>query len=195
MNTSPCPVERRRVLVYLGATMPQNILYVQAVQQLGEEIARRDLDLVFGGSREGTMTVLCDAVLQNGGRAIGVFPKTLPPNFLYGGLTETHITPDILERKRKMLELADVVIAMPGSFGTWDELFDALEQEKVEVLHGRPPKPIGILNLLGYYDGVLQLLDRSILDGYTTKEYRSLLTVADTVPELLDACLANQADK
>ena len=175
----------KNLTVYLGATTPRNPAYVAAVRELGREIARRGWTLVFGGSREGTMTVLADEVLSHGGRAVGVFTKNLPMNLLYPGLTETHITENLGERKAMMLSLADAVVAMPGSFGTWDEVFDALEHAKIERIHRRVPKPIGVLNIDGFYDGLLTLLQRSIAEGFTTPRYANLLKSAATVPDLL----------
>ena len=181
----------QNILVYLGATMPADGSYTQAVQELGKGLAKHGYTLVFGGSKEGTMTVLADAVLNNDGKAIGVFTKALPMNLLYPGLTQTIMTEDFLERKKEMFRLADVIIAMPGSFGTWDELFDSLERIKVERIHRRPAKPVAVLNLNGYYDGVVTLLQRSIQEGFTTPRYAKLLFSASTVSELfewLDSC-------
>lgn len=178
--------KNRRVLVYLGATIPNDSAYTDAVKELGQEIVRRGMSLVFGGSREGTMTILADTVLNAGGHVVGVFPEELPRSFLYEGLPEVVMTRTFAERKATMLALADMVVAMPGSFGTWDELFDALESQKVNIINNLPPKPIGVLNVNGFYDGVMQLLRRSIDDGYTTPEYERLLRVAPTVKELMD---------
>ena len=180
----------RKIAVYLGATMPADHSYVDAVAELGRKMAERGLALVFGGSREGTMTVLADAVLGHGGRAIGVFTKSLPPEFLYEGLTETVITENLAERKRLMLERADAVVALPGSFGTWDELFDALEASKIEMINGRAPKPIAILNVNGFYNGIVELMERSVLDGFTTPQCARLLCLANTVDELLGKLMA-----
>lgn len=176
----------QNVLVYLGATMPADESYTQAVRTLGEGLARRGLTLVFGGSKEGTMAVLADAVLQHGGQAVGVFTKALPMDFLYSGLSQTIMTDNLVERKTEMFRLADAIIAMPGSYGTWDELFDALERAKVGKMHGRPVKPIAVLNLNGYYDGIVQLLRRSRQEGFTTQPYANLLYPADSVDELLE---------
>ncbi len=181
----------QNILVYLGATMPADSSYTQAVQELGEGLVKYGFTLVFGGSKEGTMTVLANAVLNNGGKAIGVFTKALPMNLLYPGLTQTIMTEDFLERKKEMFNLADAIIAMPGSFGTWDELFDSLERIKVEIIHRRPAKPVAVLNLNGYYDGVVTLLQRSIQEGYTTQRYASMLHSASTVGELFKWLQAN----
>ena len=177
------------IAVYLGATMPKNAAYVDAVRELGTQLAKRGITLVFGGSREGTMTVLADAVLQNGGKAVGVFTKRLPMSLLYQGLTETIITEDLSERKAKMLSLADAVIALPGSFGTWDELFDVIENAKIDMINGMEPKPIGILNLDGFYDGLAELVKRSIDEGFTARKYERLLAFSEDVGGLLDILL------
>ena len=176
----------RKVLVYLGATMPADTSYTEAVRLLGEGLARRGMTLVFGGSKEGTMAILADAALGQGGKVVGVFTKALPMEYIYHGMTETIMTENLLERKTVMYEMADAVVAMPGSFGTWDELFDALERAKVDVMHGRPAKPIAVLNLGGYYDGVMALLERSCQEGYTTRRFSMLLNACEDVEELLE---------
>ena len=175
----------KNLLVYLGATSPEKPVYVDAVRELGEKIAKRGVTLIFGGSHEGTMTVLGDAVLNNGGRAVGIFTKSLPREFMYEGLTETVITENLAERKATMLARADAIVAMPGSFGTWDELFDALEQAKIEMIHGRTPKKIAVLNILGFYDDLLRFIRHSVDEGYTTPPYANLLLSASSVDELL----------
>ncbi len=181
-----------QVLVYLGATMPADHAYKDAVQALGEGLASRGMTLVFGGSREGTMTVLADAALHRGGQVLGVFTRALPAEFLYPGLTRTIVTDTLAQRKAEMYAQADAVVALTGSFGTWDELFGALELAKVDLIQSRPAKPIAMLNLNGFYDGIAQLLGRSIQDGYTTRQYAGLLHVTTSVTELL-AWLERQA--
>ena len=176
----------KNLLVYLGATSPANPVYEDAVRELGEKMAKRGITLVFGGSRQGTMTVLADTVLGNGGRVIGVFTRSLPQEFLFEGLTETIITENFAERKTTMLARADAAVAMPGSFGTWDELFDALEQAKTDLIFKRTPKKIAVLNINGYYDSLLKFLRHSEEEGYTTRQFANLLLCANTVDELLD---------
>ena len=177
----------KSIAVYLGATMPANPIYVDAVRTLGIALVARGIALVFGGSREGTMTVLADTVLLNGGKAIGVFTKSLPQNLLYQGLTETIITENLAERKATMLALADAVIGLPGSFGTWDEFFDALEQAKIDLINRKKPKPVGLLNINGFYDGVQMLFGKSVEEGFTSARTAKLLLIRDTVDDLLEA--------
>ena len=178
--------EIHSITVYLGATNPSDSAYVEAVRELGRKLAERGVTLVFGGSKEGTMEVLADEVLKNGGKAIGIFTDSLPAEFLYQGLTETAIVHDLGERKRLMRERGDAIIALPGSFGTWDELFDALERSKIDMIRGRSPKPIGVLNVKGYFDDLLAFIQRSVEVGFTTAEYASLLKSGKTVDELFD---------
>ena len=177
--------EIHSITVYLGATMPANPAYVAAVRELGRKMAERGLTLVFGGSREGTMEVLADEILGNGGKAIGIFTDSLPAEFLYQGLTETVIVHDLGERKRLMRERGDAIIALPGSFGTWDELFDALERSKIDMINGRSSKPIGVLNVNGFFDDLLSFIKRSVDEGFTAKEYATLLKSGRSVDELL----------
>ena len=177
----------KSIAVFLGATMPANPIYVKAVRTLGKTLAERGIALVFGGSREGTMTVLADTVLANGGTVIGVFMKSLPRNLLYKGLTETIVTENLAERKATMLARADAVIGLPGSFGTWDEFFEALEQAKIDLINRRKPKPIGLLNINGFYDGIQLLFSKSVEEGFTSARTAKLLIIRDTVDGLLEA--------
>ncbi len=176
--------EIHSITVYLGATIPKNPIYVDAVRKLGRLMAAHGLTLVFGGSKEGTMEILADEILHNGGKAVGIFTDSLPAEFLYPGLTETVVVHDLADRKNLMRERGDAIIALPGSFGTWDELFDALERSKIAMINGGSPKPIGVLNLDGYFDGLLAFIQRSVDEGFTAKAYDSLMKSGRTVEEL-----------
>ena len=175
----------QKVLVFLGAKLPSDESYSQAVKELGEGLARRGLTLVFGGSNTGTMTILAEAVLQNGGQAVGVTTTALA-KVLHPSLTQGIVTDSLPERKTTMYDLADAIIAMPGSLGTFDELFDALERVKIDKSHRRPVKPMAVLNLHGFYDGVLELIRRSIQEGYSKPRIANLLYSAQSVAELFD---------
>lgn len=177
----------RRVAVYLGATLPSRPEYVDAVVALGTFMAEHELTLVYGGSNEGTMTVLADAFQSRGGKAVGVFTDKLPMEYLRPGLAETHVASTISDRKAMMFSRADAVIALPGSYGTWDELFDALELAKIDVMSGRKPKPIGVLNVDGYFDHLLAFVEHSVKEGFTKEQYGKLLRSGRTVEELFEA--------
>ncbi len=175
----------QNILVYLGAHAPADKTYTQAVQELGEGLAKRGLTLVYGGSNKGTMATLADAVLRHGGQAIGVSTQALARKLLHPGLTQAIVAADLAERKATMYDLADAIVVMPGSCGTWAELFDALERVKIDKAYGHRVRPIALLNLDGYYDGVVTLLQRSIQAGYSKPRIANLLYLAQTVDELL----------
>ena len=106
--------EIHSITVYLGATIPKNPVYVNAVRELGQKMAKHGLTLVFGGSKEGTMEILADVILHNGGKAVGIFTDSLPAEFLYPGLTETVVVHDLADRKNLMRERGDAIIALPA---------------------------------------------------------------------------------
>ena len=176
----------QNILVYLGSSTPAAKAYTLAVQELGEGLARRGLTLVYGGSNKGTMTILADAVLHHGGQVIGVSTRALAAKLLYPGLTQTIVTNNLAERKAAMYDLADAIVVMPGGCGTWAEFFDALERVKIAKAHGHPVKPMAVLNLDGYYDGFLALLQRSIQIGFSKPRLANMLYVAQNVDELFD---------
>ena len=176
----------RAVAVYCGSKTPENPVYAEGAARLGRFLAEHEMTLVFGGSNVGTMKILADAVLENGGRAVGVFPANFPRTLLHPGLTESVIAADLAERKRLMLERADACVALPGSFGTWDELFDALALRKIKSGHR---KPVGVLNIDGYFDALLTFIRHSVETGFTAQRHAGLLKAAAT-PERLFKQLA-----
>ena len=172
------------IAVYCGSYIPAEKIYSESAAELGRFLAANNITLVFGGSAMGTMKIIADAVLENGGKAIGVFPAELPENLLQKGLTEVCYSSNLAERKAKMLELADALIALPGSMGTWDELFDALAVCKIS--RGKKSMPIIALNINGFYNPLKDLIKNSIEAGFTTNEAASLLTFIDNVNDLSD---------
>ncbi len=174
----------RNIAVYCGATLPPAEHFRQAAVAMGEAIARRGYGLVFGGSNEGTMALVANAALAGGAKVTGVFPANLPDEILLPGLTTVYRTQNLAERKAKMLECADAIVALPGSFGTWDELFDALAQRKIP--NSPVNQPIGVLNTDGFYDHLLQFIHHSCDTGFTSPEFRNLLLAGNTPDELLD---------
>ncbi len=176
----------KQVAVYCGSHSPADPAYDLAAANLGKFLALNNMTLIFGGSNVGTMKVLADSVLENGGKVIGVFTEQLSHEILHPDLSETVITANLAERKAEMLRLADVVVALPGSFGTWDELFDALALRKMKNAH---KCPVGVLNVNGYFDHLLKFIAHSIEVGFTTGRHAQLLKSAST-PELLFRQLA-----
>ena len=145
-----------------------------------------DIFRAVPASMERVVKSVADAVLENGGRAVGVFPAEFPRTLLHPGLNESVIAADLAERKRLMLDRADVCVALPGSFGTWDELFDALALRKIRAGH---VKPVGVLNIDGYFDALLAFIRHSVETGFTSARHAGLLKAAPT-PELLFRRLA-----
>ena len=176
----------RFVAVYCGSHIPVDSEYVDAVVEFGKYLANHNMTLVYGGSNTGLMKVLADSVLENGGTANGVFTASLSDSLRHPGLTDCIITRNLAERKAEMLRQADVVVALPGSFGTWDELFDALALRKNKNGH---KLPIGILNIKGYFNQLLEFVELSIQLGFTTPGRRNLLKAGKT-PEVLFKQLA-----
>ena len=163
--------------------MPPAKVYQDAARDLGLCLAQHQIGLVYGGTNEGTMRLIAEAALGAGGRVVGVFPDNLPSEWLHPGLTEVIYTHGLAERKAIMLERSDALIALPGSFGTWDELFDALALLKIPT--STLTKTAGVLNVEGFYDDLLRFIEHSFQTGFTTEQYRHLLRSATTPEELL----------
>ena len=171
-----------KIAVYCGASVPAKEIYAESAAELGKLLADKNITLVFGGSAAGTMKIVADAVLENGGKAIGVFPAELPESLLHKGLTEVYFSSNLAERKAKMIELADALIALPGSIGTWDELFDALAVCKIS--RGRKTMPIIALNINGFYEPLKVLLKNSVEAGFTSDYAAQLLIFIDNIEDL-----------
>lgn len=148
---------------------------------LGRELVRRDLELVFGGGKVGLMGTIADAVLRAGGRVTGVIPKGLMVREVgHEGLTELHVVASMHERKALMARLSDGFLAMPGGIGTFEELFEIWTWAQL----GMHRKPIGVLNVGGYYDQLIAFVDHAVRDGFLKPSTRQILLV-DSVPERL----------
>lgn len=170
-----------RVCVYCGSNVGARPAYAQAAVALGETLAARGLELVFGGGRVGLMGVLADAVLAAGGRAVGVIPEALAArDVAHGGLSELKVVASMHERKAAMAELADAFVALPGGLGTLEELAEAAAWTQLD-LHR---KACGLLNVEGYYDALLAQLDRAVADRFVPAEHRAII-VADADPAAL----------
>jgi uncharacterized protein (TIGR00730 family) len=155
---------------------------VDAARDLGRTLAQRGLGIVFGGGKVGLMGVIADAALAAGGEAIGVIPEALVAREIaHNGLTELRVVRSMHERKTLMADLADAFIALPGGFGTFEEFFEAVTWTQL----GIHSKPCGLLNVEGYYDALLALLERAVSDGFIRNANRPLVLDAPDVPTLL----------
>ena len=145
-------------------------------------MAARNIRLIYGGGGYGLMGNVADAVLQSGGEVTGVIPNFLADlEVAHSTLTEIHFVETMHERKYRMVQLAKGVIALPGGYGTLDELFEILAWRQLKLYDG----PVAVVNINGYYDLILQQLDRMVADGFLKVENRALLLVAESVDEVL----------
>ena len=174
----------KSVAVYCGSRTPTDRAYEEAAVGLAKFIAKHGMTLVFGGSNAGTMKTLADAALAAGGKVVGVFTTNLPMSLAHPGLTELVVTHSLAERKREMIERADALVALPGGLGTLDELFDALALRRVK--NGGHKKPVGVLNVNGYYDQLLDFLIQTRNKGFSTNAAAQTLVSGRTPEELFD---------
>jgi hypothetical protein len=173
----------KRIAVYCGSSMGTDPAFEATARALGEEMARRGLGLVYGGGHRGLMGVVADAVLAGGGEALGVIPQSLvDAEVAHRGLTELHTVSNMHERKAKMTELCDAFIALPGGIGTFDELFEAWTWNAL----GYHAKPFCLLQVSGFWDGMLAFLDHTTASGFMSPARRGQLLVADEIGEAIE---------
>jgi len=177
----------KNICVYCGSSDRIPAAYLDAARQMGYLLAERGLTLVYGAGCTGIMGVLADAVLERGGTVVGVITAMFnTPKLVHKSLTHKEVVPDMHIRKARLIELADAFIALPGGYGTLDELFEVLTWAQI----GLHQKPIGLLNTCGYFNGLLDWIEHARVEGFIYEEHRSLFTHAGTPCDLLDA-LAN----
>lgn len=171
-----------RIAIYCGANGGSDLLYRQAAAGVAAFLAGEGIGLVYGGGNVGLMGCIADAALKAGGQVIGVIPQSLMEKELgHGGVTELHVVRSMHERKQMMVDLSDGFIALPGGFGTLDELFETLTWLQLSF-HA---KPVGLLNVNGFFDGLLLFLDHMASQGFLKQEHRECLLVAEDPAELL----------
>jgi len=169
--------------VFSGSREGARPEYAAVAGALGRELTARGIELVYGGGSVGLMGALADAVMQAGGRVVGVIPGPLASRELaHSGITELRVVGSMHERKSVMVELADGFIALPGGLGTLEELLEVLTWAQLGIHR----KPVGVLNQANYYDGLLRLLTHAVSEGFIHPEHFNLLTFANTPAELLD---------
>jgi uncharacterized protein (TIGR00730 family) len=173
--------------VYCGSRTGSRPAYAEAASALGRLLAERGLGLVYGGGNVGMMGLVADATIAAGGETIGVIPDHLMQAELgHDGLTKLHVVEDMHQRKAQMAELADAFIALPGGLGTLEELFEIAAWAQLK-LHD---KPMGLLNVAGYYDGLVRFLDHAVSEDFLKARHRDRIVVEATGPALLDALAA-----
>jgi len=176
-----CPLVR--ICVYAGSNPGANPAYAEAAADLARLLTRRGIGIVYGGAHRGLMGILADTALEAGGEVIGVMPQALVDREIaHTRLTELHVVASMHERKALMAELADGFVALPGGAGTLEELIEVYTWSQLG-LHG---KPMGVLNVAGYYDGLAALLDHAVQEGFLRTQHRAALHTAATPAELLE---------
>ena len=173
----------KRLAVYCGSSMGTNPHFADTARALGVEMAERGIGLVYGGGKLGLMGVVADAVIDAGGEAYGVIPQALINlEVAHRGLTELHIVDTMHERKAMMTELTDAFVAIPGGIGTLDELFEAWSWNAL----GYHAKPFAVLNVDGFWDGMLAFLDHVTQSGFMSPARRAQLFVASDIGDAID---------
>jgi uncharacterized protein (TIGR00730 family) len=174
---------RKNITVYAGSADNLKQVYLDAAWMLGETLARQGRTLVYGAGKTGLMGAVADGVLAAGGKAVGVINDGLNlPHLAHAGLSELEVLPDIHARQARMTRLADGMIALPGGFGTFAELFEALTWAQI----GLHDKPVGLLNVERYFDPVIALIEKAIGENYIYPEHRRFFFVADEPAALLE---------
>ena len=172
----------KRITVFCGSSFGTEAIYTEQATLLGETFAKENIELVYGGANVGLMGAIADGVLNNGGKAIGVLPNFLrSKEIAHLGLTELILVESMHERKTKMNDLCDGVIALPGGFGTLEELFEMLTWAQL----GLHKKPIALLNIDGFYDSLIQLTETMVEKGLLKEANQKMLLVSDNIPDLL----------
>lgn len=179
----------KSIAVYCGANPGTDPVYADAARELGRLLAKRGIGVVFGGGHVGLMGVVADAALEAGGRVTGVIPQQLVDRELaHSGLTELFVVRNMHERKAMMAELSDGFVALPGGMGTLEELFEMLTWSQLEI-HA---KPIGVLNVAGFYDQLALFIAHAASQGFIRPQHRDLMMV-ERDPEALLARLITTA--
>jgi uncharacterized protein (TIGR00730 family) len=173
----------QRIAVFCGSSGGNGDIYLQQARMVGKALAQRNISLVYGGAKVGLMGAVADGALSAGGEVIGVFPDFLQDREIaHDRLTELIIVDSMHERKMRMNDLSDGVIALPGGFGTLEELFEMLTWAQLGLVN----KPIALLNTAGYYNGLIRLIGNMADTGFLTNNHREMLLVDPDIDPILD---------
>ena len=174
----------KSVCVYCASSSKINPDYFEAAREIGRLLAQRGMRCVCGAGNQGLMSTLADSVLAHGGEVLGVIPQfMIDEGWCHPGLTQTVVTADMHERKERMAQEADAVIALPGGCGTLEELFEIITWKQLGLFLN----PIVILNTDGYYDPLIEMLHKAIDENFMRREHERMWLVAQTPQEAIDA--------
>ncbi|MBR2052112.1 MAG: TIGR00730 family Rossman fold protein [Bacteroidales bacterium] len=170
-----------KVCVFCGSSMGNDERYQEAAAQLGEVLAQHDCTLYYGGASVGLMKIIADKMIERGKDVVGIIPKLITEmEIAHEGVTEMIEVDSMSERKLMLIEDAEAFIAMPGGFGTLDELFEVVVLNQLRVTD----KPVALYNTLNYYDKLIDFIDHAVSQGFIRKEHRDNIIVSDN-PEVL----------
>lgn len=173
----------KSALVFCGANTGNHPLYAETAREVGQQLAQRDIRLIYGAGKVGLMGEVAEGALQVGGEVIGVIPFFLrKAEVCHEGLSHLYVVDSMHERKIKMAQLSDAVIVLPGGYGTMDEVFEMLTLAQV----GQGQHPVCFLNVNGYFDLLLKQLDHMEAEGFLKPVHRQLTMTASSLPELFE---------
>lgn len=176
------------ICVYCGSSPGKNKTILDQAQAFGKRLADEDISLVYGGSSLGVMGVMADAVMLHGGEVIGVIPENLfRKEVAHQGITRLITVKDMHQRKSHMAELADAFVAFPGGFGTLEELFEIITWNQIGILK----KPVTVMNIDGFFDSLIHMIDHSAETGFIKPENHKILNIAETQDQCLAFCRGN----
>jgi len=172
----------KTICVFCGSSIGGDPVYGEIARRLSQFFLREQITLVYGGANVGLMRVLADTMLEAGGKVIGIMPRSLVEREVaHTGLTEMHIVEGMQERKALMADLSDAFIALPGAYGTLDELFEVLTWNQLGILS----KPVGLLNINGFFNPLIALLDHAVQEKFLRQEHRNILILEEKEELLL----------
>lgn len=176
----------KNIAVYCGSKRGLLPIYSEKATELGYEMAAQGIGLVYGGGRVGLMGVIADALIAKGGKVVGVMPQFLDGREIHHpDVADMIMVETMAVRKTTMIDRADGFVAMPGGYGTLEEISEVLTRTILDPLQNLTPKPVGLLNINGFYDTLIAFLDRMVKDGFLQQPYRDNALVADNAAELI----------
>jgi uncharacterized protein (TIGR00730 family) len=177
----------KAIAVYCGSASPSDPVYIEAAQHVGRKLAKCGIIVVYGGGRLGLMGAVADAALDAGGKVIGIIPEALTsPEVAHDGCTQLIVVKNMHERKQAFTDLSDGFINLPGGVGTMDEMWEAVSWAQLGYHH----KPVGLLNIAGYYDHLIAFNTHMAEVGFVREAHKGILIVADEIDILLGKMMA-----
>ena len=176
------PGQLKSICVYCGSSPGSKPIYAENAAEVGRWLAGASIRIVYGGGQVGLMGIVADAAIAAGGEVVGIIPAALDRREVaHTGLTELHVVETMHQRKAMMAELSDAFLTLPGGLGTLEELFETLTWSQL----GIHSKPVGLLDVDGFFDPLLAMLDQFVTRGFLRQEHRDLLLEAETLPEMI----------